>query len=92
VTAIGDLLSDRDRQHLEQLADPNPDLAEAARAAAAESDGTGRIAWLCCAVALTSSDSPDDARAELGRMLEDGKLKTTALACLAALTTMEATP
>jgi hypothetical protein len=52
VPALGDLLSDRDRQHLEHLADPNPDLAEGARAAAADSAGTGRVAWACVALVL----------------------------------------
>jgi len=36
------------------------------------------------AVALISSASPDEARDALTRMLEDGKIKTTALACLTA--------
>jgi hypothetical protein len=76
-----------DRERLDALGSPpaNEDLATVARAAAAESDGTGRIAWLCVAVALAGSESPDGARAILTGMLEDGKIKVTALACLTAL-------
>jgi hypothetical protein len=88
MSTIADLLDPAARQRLAALGSPPPneDLAASARAAAAGSDGSGRVAWLCVTVALTSSESLDDARVELGRMLEDGKLKATALACLRTLT------
>ncbi len=88
MATLADMLSPSDRRRLAALGSPpaNDELAASARAAAADSYGIGRIAWLCVTVALASSESPDEARAALGRMLEDGKLKTTALACLAALT------
>jgi hypothetical protein len=81
------MASPADRQRLDALAHPPgvQDLAEAARDAARESGAAGRIAWLCVAVALTGSESPDEARETLTGMLEEGKLRTTALACLAAL-------
>jgi hypothetical protein len=87
MTAIADLLAPASRQRLHVLANPPTvqELTEAARKAAREADGTDRIAWLCVTVALTSSGSPGEARDDLIRMLQDGKLRTTALACLRAL-------
>lgn len=79
MTALGDLLDSAARERLAALGSPpaNDELAASARAAAADSYGIGRIAWLCVTVALASSASRDEARAALGAMLEDGKLKTT---------------
>ena len=87
MTTLRDLLDPADCARLDALAHPPGvhELAEAARAAARESEGTGRLAWLCVVVALTGLESADEARAALTRMLEDGKIKATALACLAAL-------
>lgn len=83
--SLADLLDPADRQRLEHLADPNPGLADAARAAAADCAGPQRLAWLCCAVALAGSSSPDEARADLDEMLQEGPLKATAIGCLDAL-------
>lgn len=88
--SLADLLDPADRQRLEHLADPNPDLADAARTAAAGCLGTQRLAWLCCAVVLAGASSPDEARADLDVMLEDGPVKLTALACLDSL--LDGTP
>jgi hypothetical protein len=87
VATFADLLDPGDRERLDLLAHPRDvqDLAEAARQAAQESDGAGRVAWLCVTVALSGSGSPDEAKAILTGMLEDGKIKATALACLTAL-------
>jgi hypothetical protein len=87
MTALADLLDPADRQRLAALAVPadTHQLAAAALDTARASDGTGQLAWLLVVVALAGSASPDEARASLSRMLEDGKLKTTALACLGAL-------
>lgn len=83
--ALGDLLSDHDRRRLEHLADPNPGLAEAARAALAEAAGPGRLAWAAVAVALAKTRTPAEARAALTGMLEDGELRSVALSCLDTL-------
>ncbi len=85
--ALTDLLSPDDRERLNARAHPPSvqDLAETARETARTSGDAGRIAWLCVAVALAGSELPDEARDALNGMLEDGQIKTTALACLEAL-------
>jgi hypothetical protein len=86
VSTIADLLDPAERHALERLADPNPHLAEAARAAAADSAGPGRVAWACVALVLDKTQTPEEARALLAGMVEDERIRNTALACLAALT------
>jgi hypothetical protein len=86
VPALGDLLSERDRHRLQHLADPNPGLAESARTAVAESAGAARIAWACVVMALDQTDSPGEASTLLAGMIEDGELKSMALASLDTLT------
>ena len=85
VAALADLLSDRDRQRLDRLADPNAALAEAARAEAADSTGTGRLAWACVALVLAKTQTPEEARAALDDMVEDDRLRTLARGCLGVL-------
>lgn len=86
--ALADMLSPGDRERLAALAGQPavPDLADLARDAAAESQGTGRTAWLCAAVALAAAETPDQARAVLERVLDGTSLRTLALACLSTIT------
>ena len=81
--SVANLLDPADRQRLEQLADPNRALAEAARAAVAESAGTERLAL--AAVAVGKTRTPAEARTALVGMIEDDQLRAAALGCLAAL-------
>lgn len=85
MTALRDLLDPAGRQRLERLADPNPGLAEAARAAAADAAGPTRLAWPCAAVALDKTWTPAEAGTVLAGMIEDDQLRTTAIGCLDAL-------
>lgn len=66
MASIADLLDPDDRQRLEHLADPspNPRLAEAARAAAADCAGPQRLAWLCCAIGCLDALCRDDTTAD----------------------------
>ena len=87
MTSFADLLDPADRDRLAALGSPPPneDLAASARAAAADSAGTGRVAWACVTVALDKTQTSAEARALLADMIEDGELRTVALDCLTAL-------
>lgn len=93
MTTIGDLLDPADRQRLNALAHAPgiQDLVEAARDAAATSDGNGRFAWLSVAVALTKARSADDVQERLGKMLKDSPVRSLAFACLTALLNSDTT-
>jgi len=88
--AIGDLLATADLERLQRLGeqeeDTQDDLAAAAQHAASESAGRGRCAWMCVAIALDTTGSPDEAREAIAEMIQPGELRTLALACLATLT------
>lgn len=85
--ALADLLDPASRSRLAALGSPptNADLATAARAAAADSDGSGRVAWALVALALDRTADPAEARDVLGEMVEDETLRATALGCMTAL-------
>jgi hypothetical protein len=87
MSTIADMLAPAARQRLAALGSPPPneDLAASARAAAADSDGSGRVAWVLVALALDRAASVTEARDVLGEMVEDTALRTTAKACLTAL-------
>ena len=78
--ALADLLSTPARARLTMLA-----LANEARDAARESAGPGRTAWLCVALVLAATDAPAEAEAMLTDMLDSGRIRATAIACLRAL-------
>jgi hypothetical protein len=80
VAAIADLLSTPARARLTMLA-----LANQARDTARESTGPGRAVWLCVALALAATDTPGEAQAMLTDMLDSGKLRAPAIACLRTL-------
>lgn len=86
--ALEDLLDPAARQRLAALGSPPPneDLAASARAAAAESAETGRIAWGAVVLVLDKTQTPEEARTMLAGMIADQQLRATALGCLAALT------
>lgn len=84
VPSLADLLDPTQRDRLAALG--TQDHAAAARAALAESTATGRVAWALVVVALERARTADDARDILAAMVTDEKLRTVAMACLAALT------
>jgi hypothetical protein len=87
VTSLAELLDPAARQRLAALGSPpaNDDLAASARAAAADSHGSGKVAWALVALALDRSASIAEARGILGEMIEDTGLRGMAQACLTAL-------
>jgi ABC-type Fe3+ transport system substrate-binding protein len=87
MASFADLLDPADRQRLAALGSPpsSGELAASARAAAADSDGSGRVAWLLVATALDRARDTTEARTVLAGMVEDEGLRATAIACLAAL-------
>jgi hypothetical protein len=87
VPAVADLLDPADRQRLERVAEPDVrDLAAAARQAAADSAGPGRVAWSLVALALDySGGSAETARDLIDALVHDDRIRATAGACLAAL-------
>lgn len=86
--ALADLLDPADRQRLERAAEPDVrDPAAAARDAAAESTGPGRLAWSLVALALDhSGGSAETARGLIDAIVHDDQIRTMAKACLDALT------
>jgi hypothetical protein len=80
VATIAELLSTPAQARLAMLA-----LSSEARDAARESAGQGRAAWLCVALVLAAADTPSEAEAMLDDMLDGGRLRATALACLRTL-------
>jgi hypothetical protein len=87
VTTFGDLLGPADRHRLERFAEPDiQDLAAAARQAAAESTGPGRVAWSLVALALDySGGSTETARGLIDVLVHDSQVRITTRACLTAL-------
>ena len=86
MAVIADILSPADSARLAALGSQptTAELAAAAREAAAESTGTGKLAWPLAARALDQSETTTQARAHLGAVI-DSKLRTLALACTGAL-------
>jgi hypothetical protein len=83
---LAELLDPAARARLAALARPSvQDLAESARAAVTESQGSDRVAWCAVALALKASESPGEARGVLEEMLEPGRIRALALGCLAVL-------
>jgi hypothetical protein len=89
---LADLLSEGDRARLAALGTPptTAELAAAARESAADSTGTGKLAWLLAAHALDQSESTAQAQEHLGAVI-DTELRAVASACLGALTTSDTT-
>jgi hypothetical protein len=87
VATLGDMLSDRDREYLERMAEPDvQDLAPAARDAARESTGTGRVAWSIVAMALEySGGSAECARGIVEALVHDERVRHLAQACLTTI-------
>jgi hypothetical protein len=89
VINIGDAISPRTRQRLARLGQPegpDPDeLAQVAKAAAEESSGPGRSAWIAVALAIGVARTTDGAALVLDEILEPGPLQTLAQACLRSL-------
>jgi hypothetical protein len=87
MSSIADMLDPADREQLEHLAEPDiQDLAAAARQAAAESTGPGRIAWLLVAMTLILGDgTPEAAGGLIDAIVHDSQVRITARACLTAL-------
>ena len=85
--ALADLLNPADRHRLAALGTPpaTAELAAAAREAAADSTGTGKLAWLLVGIALDRAENTTHARERLGAVI-DTELRTVAFACLGALT------
>jgi len=87
VPALADLLDPVDRQRLERVAEPDVrDLAAAARQAAADSAGLGRVAWSLVALAFDySGGSAETARGLIDAIVRNDQIRTMAKACLTAL-------
>ena len=85
--ALADLLDPADRQRLERAAEPDVrDLAAAARQAAADSAGPGRVAWSLVALALThSGGSAETASGIIDAIVRDDRVRHLAQACLTTI-------